>query len=287
MKSDEMEDQNTSLPEEALAINGDKFTLPPLLRRRFVIELDIPRPSFDEKALPLMEELQREGNFDLKQMKEKWEFRLEVKDKVPRPKVRLTHSPQIIRSVREGQPKTSLELFPPVDDRPARFILEQDRSDEHPTRFEDLEGEIHQWLPQVMERFEVERLGGFSLLYQNEFRRARYPEFWDVGNKMFLGKLLRLFQNEIARDGFVTPLSIEFNTMAPELPHSRVLFQLKTMNPSEQEVALSLNLEFTSLTREQRVTRDQAWAEIRKAHELLLDSFARHLTPDALEAFTP
>jgi hypothetical protein len=280
-------DDPDSQSTEAANINGDQFTRPPLLRRRFVIELDISRAAFDEKALTLMEDLQRDGDFDLKQMKERWEFRLEVKDKIPRPKVRLTHSPQIIRSARESRPKTSLELFPPVDNQAARFILEQDRSDEHPTRFEDLEAEIHQWLPRVMEHFDVERAGGFALLYENEFRRARYPEFWDVGNKMFLGKLLRLFQNEIARDGFVTPLSIEFNTMAPELPHSRVLFQLKTMNQSEQEVALSLNLEFTSLTREQRVTRDQAWAEIRKAHELLLDSFARHLSPEALKAFTP
>lgn len=279
-------DDPTPQPAEVLTINGDQFTLPPLLRRRFVIEMDISRAAFDERALALMEDLQREADFDLKLMKEKWEFRLEVKDKVPRPKVRLTHSPQIIRSVREGRPKTSVELFPPVDEQPARFILEQDRTDEHPTRFEDLEVEIHQWLPRVMERFEVERVGGFALLYQNEFRRARYPEFWDEGNKMFLGKLLRLFQNEIARDGFVTPLSIEFNTAVPELPQSRVLFQLKTMNQSDKEVALNLNLEFTSLSREQRVTKDKAWAEIRTAHGLLFDSFARHLSPEALKAFT-
>lgn len=278
-------DDSDSQSTEAANINGDQFTLPPLLRRRFVIELDISRAAFDEKALTLMEDLQRDGGFDLKQMKERWEFRLEVKDKIPRPKVRLTQSPQIIRSARETQSKTSLELFPPVNDQAARFILEQDRSDEHPTRFEDLEAEIHQWLPKVLSRFEIERVGGFALLYENEFRQNRYPEFWEGDEVLLPGTILRLFHNGYNCGTFVPPLAVEFNTEAKGITEARLHFHMKTTKPGK-DFGLDLNLEFTSLGRNQRITLDKALAEIRTAHGLLFDSFARHLSPEALQAFT-
>lgn len=281
-----MENQNPDRTEETITINGDQFTLPPLLRRRFVIELDISRSAFDERALALMEELQVDGHFDIKQMKEKWEFQLEIQNQVPRPKVRLTHSPVIIRAAQGNSPRTAMELFPPVAEQPARFILEQDRSDDHPTRFEDLEAEIHQWLPRVTERFQIEKVGGFALLYQNEFRQSRYPEFWEEEKSLVLDKLLKLFQNDYESEGFVTPLSIELNSNT-ELPHSKILFQMRTADQPGIEVGLNLNLEFTSLGRKQQVAVDQAWAEIQKAHALLFANFVRHLSPDALKAFTP
>lgn len=280
-----MDDPNPQ-PAEGVVINGDQFTLPPLLRRRFVIELDITRAAFDERALALMEELKSEGGFDVKKMKEKWEFRLEVKDKVPRPKVRLTQSPQIIRSARETKPKTSLELFPPVNDQPAWFILEQDRSDEYPTRFEDLEAEIHLWLPKVLSRFDIERVGGFALLYENEFRQNRYPEFWEGDEVLLPGTILRLFHNGYDCGTFVPPLAVEFNTEAKGMTEARLRFHMKTTKPGKG-FGLDLNLEFTSLGKDQRITLDQAWTNIRTAHGLLFDSFARHLSPEALKAFTP
>jgi hypothetical protein len=280
-----MDDSNPQ-PTEVLAINGDQFTLPPLLRRQFVIELDISRAAFDERALALMEELQVDGHFDVKKMKERWEFRLEVKNQVPRPKVRLTQSPQIIRKARESNPMTSLELFPPTEIQPARFILEQDRSDEHPTRFEDLEAEIHQWLPKVLSRFDIEKVGGFALFYQNEFRQKRYPQFWEGEEVLLPGTILRLFHNAYDCGTFVPPLAVEFNTEAEGFAEARLHFQMKTTKPGK-DFGLDLNLEFTSLGRNQRITLDQARSEIRMAHGLLFDIFVRHLSPEALKAFTP
>ena len=279
-----MDDPNPN-SNETLTINGDQFTLPPLLRRRFVVELDISRAAFDERALPLMEELQAEGRFDAKQMKEKWEFQLEIKNQVPRPKVRLTHSPMIIRKAEGNRPRTAIELFPPVGKSLARFILEQDRSDDHPTRFEDLETEIQQWLPRVMGRFQIEEVGGFALLYENEFRRSRYADFWEGEKTLLLSKLLKLFKNNYEGDGFVTPLLIELNSDT-ELPHSRILFKMRTSKQPGKELALNLNLEFTSLSRSQRVTLSQALVEVQTAHKLLFDNFVRHLSPEALKAFT-
>jgi len=280
-----MENQDPQPVEENFTINGDQFTLPPLLRRRFVIELDIPRASFDERALPLMKELLEKEHFSTTEMRQKWEFRLKIDNLVPRPKLRLTQSPAVVRNQQGSGSKTVLELFPPVDQQAARFILEQDYTDAHPTRFKDLECDIHRWLPGVMERFEVDKVGGFAILYQNEFRRSRYPEFWEEEKSLLLGKLLKLFQNDYEGDGFVTPLLIELNTNTG-LPHSKILFQMRTADEPGKEVALNLNLEFTSLGREQRVAIDSAWSELREAHALLFDNFVRHLSPEALAAFS-
>lgn len=279
-----MTNQDSSAPEAEEAVNPDDFKLPPLLRRRLVVELDIPRPVFDEKAIAIMAELQAAGEFDTKQMKEKWEFRLEITDNVPRPKLRLTHSPLLIRSARPGCPRTSLELFPAVDGRPARCIFEQDRCDEHPTRFEDLEKEVHRWLPRMMEQFHIQQVGGFSLLYMNQILPARYPEFWNEDRSLALGKVLKLFNDDYGGNGFVTPLSITLNAKAHTLPGSNLLFQVETSQEGGG-FGLNLNLECSSLGKKQRIAPEQAWADLRAAHVLLFEDFVRHFTPEARKAF--
>jgi len=276
----------TTAPSLPPTWHRDQFKKPPVVMRRFVTRLDVSRELFDEKALPLMEEIQVAGKFDRKQMKEQWDFHLELKNKAPRPKVRLTHSPVLVREASTGRPQTALELFPPVDGKPAEFILEQDRSDESGSRFEDLESECQAWLPLIMARFEVQRLGGFLLEYRNEIRRERYPVFWESEKKLILGKLLWLFQNNPGPGNFVTPFSVDFNTATSLGNASNIRFQMQTMQVGKQDFALAATLAYSSLARQENGAIEEFWSEMTAAHGLIFDNFVRQFAPGALEEFT-
>ena len=280
-----MDPNTTETPQ--IQWQRDQFKRPPIVKRRFVTRLDVPRHLFDEKAVSLVEDIQVAGKFDRKEMKQQWDFHLEVKNNTPRPKVKLTHSPVLIRNARNGHPKTVLELFPPVGEKPAEFILEQDRTDENGSRFEDLELECQKWLPFVMDRFDTKRLGGFLLEYRNAIKRERYPVFWEGEKKLLLGKLFWLFLNNQGPTNFVTPFSVEINTETGLEKTSNMRFQMKTIQqPGKQDFSLRATLTYSSLAREEKGPIGGLWPELKSAHELIFDNFVRQFAPTALEEFT-
>lgn len=219
-------------------------------------------------------------------MKAQWDFRLDLQGKAPKPKVLLTHIPLVTRNANEKSPKTVVELHPPIEGNPAQLMIEQDRTDEVVSRYEDLEREIHEWLPFVMEHFNVVRIGGFVLEYRNLIQRDRYPMFWKGEQSLELGKLLKLFQNSAGSGDFVTPFSVEFNTASPLPGPGNIRFHMEAVHQGDQELCLQVMLAYNSLARMDKRSSDDLFAELAGAHDLLFDDFVRQFSPDALEAFT-
>lgn len=265
------------------------FKAPPVVSRRFLVRLDITKEEFEQQATSLVDAIQQEGRFDQRGMKAQWDFRLEIQakaPKAPKPKVLLTHIPVVTRSQKGDCPKTMVELYPPIEAKPAQLIIEQDRTDEAASRFEDLEREIHSWLPRVLKHFGIARVGGFALEYRNLIQRDRYPMFWKGEKTMELGRLLWLFQNNAGPTNFVTPFSVEFNTASPLSGPGKVRFYMTTVPKTKHESALEVTLAYNSLIKREKQSCDDLFRELSDAHGLLFENFVRQFAPAALEAFT-
>jgi hypothetical protein len=273
-------------PTEGKAWSREQFKTPPVVMRRFATQLDVSREIFEERALALVEEIQREGKFGERLMKEHWDFRLEIQGTTPRPKVRLTHAPVLIRPAQGAEPKTSLEFFPPVDAEPAKISIEQDHNDASASRFENLDRECHAWLPRIMDRFGTTQIGGFLLEYRNEILRERYPVFWEGEKTLILGKLLWLFRQNRGPVNFVTPISVEFNSASPSRDHASIRFHMETMPKKKREFGLAVTLAYNSLGRKEKQSTDKLFDELREAHGLLFENFVRQFATEALEAFS-
>jgi hypothetical protein len=264
----------------------DAFKAPPVVSRRFLIRLDISKEDFEQHASHLMDLMQKEGNFDHRGIKAQWNFRLEIQGKAPKPKVLLTHIPVLMRSPIGNIPRTVVELYPPIEGNTAQLLIEQERTDEATSRFEDLEREIRSCLPRVLEHFRIIRVGGFALEYRNLIQRERYPIFWEGENLLMLGRLLWLFQNNAGPANFVTPFSVEFNTGGSEPGLGNVRFHMETVPTSREEFALEVILAYNSLIQKEKHGCDVLFKELDEAHGLLFENFVRQFAPDALEAFT-
>ncbi len=260
------------------------FKSPPLVRRRFLIRLDIPKAAFEEHATSLVESIEKEGRFDNRGLKEQWDFRLDMQDAPPKPRVLLTHIPMLIRSSTGDKPMTVLEFCPPIEAKPAQFVIEQERTDAAASRFADFEREIHTWLPRVTEHFGLARVGGFVLEYRNLIQRDRYPIFWEKEKTLQLGRLLSLFENGPKLGSFVTPFSLEFNAAKP---CGKTRFQTKTVpeKGKKQEFALEVALAYNSLAKKEKHDLAMAFKEVSDAHGLLFHDFVRHFSRDALQVF--
>jgi hypothetical protein len=266
--------------------NRDDFKAPPVVSRRFLIRLDITKESFEQRASSLVDVMQKAGRFDHRGMKAQWDFRLELQGKAPKPKVLLTHIPVLMRSPQGKSPKTVVELHPPIESNPAQLLIEQDRTDEAASRYEDLEREIHSWLPCVLEHFSVVRVGGFVLEYRNLIERERYPMFWEGEKTLQLGRLLWLFQHNAGPGNFVTPFSVEFNTASPLPGVGNVRFNMATVQRGKREFNLEVTLAYNSLARQERQSSDDLFKELGGVHALLFENFVRQFAPGALKAFS-
>jgi len=266
----------------------DDFKFPPVKNRRFLVRLDIHKQEFEERGNSLVDAIQQKGHFEQRGMKAQWDFRLELQfqSKAPKPKVLLTHIPVVTRNATERAPKTVVELYPPIEGKSAQLIIEQDRTDQDASRFEDLQHEIHAWLPFVMEHFSVSKVGGFVLEYRNVIERERYPLFWEGERTLQLDRLLWLFKNNSGPGNFVTPFSVEFNTASPPPNPGNVRFHMETVQNGKQEFAMQVALAYNSLAREDKHCADGLFEELIGAHGLLFENFVRQFTPEALEAFT-
>ena len=266
--------------------NRDDFKAPPVVRRRFLVRLDITKEDFEQRANSLIDAMQKDGRFDDRGIKAQWDFRLEIAGKTPKPKVLLTHIPVLMRSPQGNIPKTVVELYPPIEPNAAQLLIELDRTDEAASRYEDLEREIHTWLPAVMQHFSLIRVGGFVLEYRNLIHRERYPMFWEEEKTLQLGRLLWLFQHNAGPGNFVTPFSVEFNTASTLSGSGNVRFHMETVQKSKKEFALEVTLAYNSLARKDKQSCDDLFKELSGAHGLLFENFVRQFAPDALQAFT-
>jgi hypothetical protein len=264
----------------------DDFKTPPIKNLRFLVRLDISKQDFEQSANALVDAIQEKGHFDQRGMKAQWDFRLDLQGKAPKPKVLLTHIPLVTRNANAKGPKTVVELHPPIEGNLAQLMIEQDRTDEVVSRYEDLENEIHEWLPCVMEHFKVTRIGGFVLEYRNLIQRDRYPIFWKGEQSLEIGKLLRIFQNNVSHGNFVPPFSVEFNSASPIPGSGNIRFHMEAVHQGNHELCLEVMLAYNSLARKDKRSCVDLFAELAGAHGLLFDDFVRQFSPDALEAFT-
>lgn len=271
---------------EAKKWTPDDFTMPPVISRRFLTNLAYSRDDFEKKGPDLIDAIREEGHFDQRIMKEQWGFRLEIRDKAPRPKVVLTHIPVLVRSPQKDRPKTVLEMHPPIEGNPGQLLIEQDRTDESPSRFGDLEKECREWLPRVLQHFGMKGIGGFVLEYRNLIARERYPIFWEGDNTLELGRLLRLFQTNTDFGKYVTPFSVEFNTSTPLSGPGTIRFKMATVAQEKMDFTLGVNLSYNSLAKEEPESCEAVFRELADAHKLLFKDFVRHFSPDALSTFT-
>jgi hypothetical protein len=264
----------------------EDFKSPPVKSRHFLIQLDISKQDFEQKINSLLDAIQKQGHFDERGMKAQWDFRLELLGKTPKPKVLLTHIPMVTRSAADKKPKTVVELLPPIGDNLAQLRIQQDCEGGNASRFEDLQDEIHSWLPLVMEHFNVSRVGGFLLEYRNLIERERYPMFWEGGQTLQLGRILWLFQHNPGPGNFVTPFSVEFNSAIPQPNIGSIRFHMTTVQQSNQEFGLQVMLAYNSLARSDKRNSDDSFEELAIAHGLLFENFVRQFAQSALEVFT-
>lgn len=262
----------------------DDFTMPPVVSRHFRANLACSQEEFENKGPGLIEAIREEGRFDQRIMKEQWDFRLEIRDKVPRPKVVLTHIPVLVRSPKKDSPKTVVEVHPPIEGNPAKLLIQHDRTDEAPARFRDLEKECREWLPRVLQHFGLKGISGFELEYRNIIARERYPVFWEGENTLELGRLLRLFHTH--SDGnYVTPFSLEFHAAAPPPGPGKIRFRIATVPQEKKDFALEINLSYNSLGKRELKICESVFQELTTAHDLLFENFIRHFSPEALSTF--
>jgi hypothetical protein len=264
----------------------EDFKVPPVKSRHFLVRLEIGKQDFEQGINAFLDHIQKIGHFDDRIMKAQWDFRLDLQGKAPKPKVLLTHIPVVARSAKEKNPKTVVELHPPIEGNPAQLLIVQDSPDEGASSYEDLQREIHEWLPLVMKHFSVTRVGGFVLEYRNLIQRKRYPLFWEGEQTLQLGRLLRLFQNNTGPGNFVTPFSVDFNTASPFSSPGNIRFHMEAVRHGNQELCMQVTLAYNSLAREDRRSCENLFEELTGAHDLLFDNFVRHFSQDALEAFS-
>ncbi|MFP4166640.1 MAG: hypothetical protein ACLFUF_05675 [Opitutales bacterium] len=264
----------------------DDFTMPPVISRRFRTNLECSRDEFEKKGPDLIEAIRKEGHFDQRAMKEQWDFRLEIRDKTPRPKVLMTHIPVLVRFAKSDSPKTVVEMHPQIGENHAQLLIAQDRTDESPSRFEDLEKECKELLPRVLHHFGMKGIRGFVLEYRNLIARERYPIFWEGENTLELGRLLRLFQSHADFGKYVTPFSVEFNTATPLSGPGTIRFEMSTVPQEKKDFALGVNLSYNSLAKKDPESCDVVFQELADAHDLLFKDFVRHFSPEALSTFT-
>jgi hypothetical protein len=267
------------------------FKTPPVVSRHFLVHLGIHKEDFEQRASSLMDIIQSEGQFEQRGLNARWDFRLDLQGKAPKPKVLLTHIPVVTRGAKNQSPKTVVELYPPIEGNPAQLHISQNRTDMAAASYEDLEREVEQWLPLTMNHFDLARVGGFVLEYRNLIQRDRYPMFWEGEKTLQLGRLLWLFQNNPGPGNFVTPFSVEFNTASPLPGGGNVRFHLETnqngrQTGRKQEVALQVTLAYNSLARKEKHAWEDLIKEMSDSHRLLFENFIRQFTPTALEAFT-
>ena len=274
-------EQNPPLPDP------DVFVRSPIVHREARFSFEITQEEFDQKAPSLIAQLEKEGLFSEKKVKELWKFELELRDgKAPKPKVTMIQIPELHRT--NGMPLT-LQLSPPNEDQPASLALIQSHNDTNPTRFAHLKSECEIWAPRVFDHFGIVDASQVALGYRNEITKQRYPELWVEEDTVLLGNMMRLYaampnpKDPIFSPGFLIDFTRHYNG----LPDTTLRVRFNFEQREQGGPVASCSLIFGSGGRQLKEKGLKgAFSELAVGHEAIYAEFCCQFSEAAIDIFS-
>jgi hypothetical protein len=170
--------------------------------------------------------------------------------------------------------------------RPSRFVLHLTRDGDNIHDFEELYSEMETWIERWMEHFEVRSVRGITAEYFNQLNAAVTPQFMLADGRLLLSNAFTLFANIPGKyQGITPPYNNRIRLIVEEA--RPCYFDLRVRADDDVRAGVKIDFMVTTVGRDRTLSAKDALAEIRMAHEVLLEQFDCFFTETAKQSFIP
>jgi hypothetical protein len=170
--------------------------------------------------------------------------------------------------------------------RPDRLVFHLRWEDGVSHDFEELYAEMQAWIGKWMEHFEVPFLKGVTAEYLNRLDAKITPQFMLPDGRLKLAEAIVLFANIPGKYQTITqPFDCRVRLIVDE--KRPCYFDLRVREDNEGHTAVRVDMVVTAIGRDKAISAEDGLAEIRFAHEVMLEQFDCFFTEQAKESFIP
>jgi len=170
--------------------------------------------------------------------------------------------------------------------RPSRLVFHLCREGDNIHDFEELYAEMETWIGKWMEHFEINSLRGVTLEYFNRLNASITPQFMLPDGRLNISDAFVLFSNIPGKYVSITPpydckMRLTVDEKRP------CFFDVRVR--AEDQAIVGVRIEFATKTigLNKAISANDSLAEIRFAHDLMLEQFDCFFTEKAKESFIP
>lgn len=170
--------------------------------------------------------------------------------------------------------------------RPDRLVFHLCWEDGIAHDFEEVYGEMETWIGKWMEHFEVASLKGVTAEYLNRLNAKITPQFMLPDGRLKLSDAFVIFANIPGKYQTITqPYDCRIRLMVDEKRPCH--FDLRVRGEDEAHVGVKVDMTVNSTGRDKAISAKDGLAEIRLAHDVILEQFDCFFTNQAKESFIP
>lgn len=263
-------------------MNGKKtYKNPPIVERIIGVYTDIKPEVFEAKMPEWTVKIRNE--YPLARPIAEWSINVKHVQGIPMlqnamPKAEVIHL--FWKRHPKGQPVHGMRL------RRSRLVFHLCREDGDAHDFDELYGAMEAWIGRWMEHFEVTSLTGVTAEYLNRLNPKITPQFERPDNRLDLADAFVMFANMPGRYQTITdPYDCRVRLIVDE--NRPCHFDLRVRADDENSVGVKIDFMVTTIRRDRAISARDALAEIRLAHDVILEQFDCFFTEKAKNSFIP
>lgn len=169
--------------------------------------------------------------------------------------------------------------------RPNRLVFHLCREEGNVHDFEELYAEMEAWIGKWMEHFEVTTLKGVTAEYVNLLNAAITPQFMAEG-RLKIADAFVMFSNVPGKYGRITaPYDSRMRLIVDE--ERPCSFDLRVRAENELGAGVRIDFVTDTISQQKAISANDSLAEIRLAHDVILEQFDCLFTEKAKNSFGP
>jgi hypothetical protein len=170
--------------------------------------------------------------------------------------------------------------------RPSRLVFHLGREDDNVHDFEEVFAEMDAWIGRWMEHFEVPSLKGVTAEYFNRLNAKITPQFMTSDGHLMLSEAFILFANIPGRyHSIIPPYEGRIRLVVDE--KRPCYFDLHVGVDENVRAGVRIDFMVTTVERDRVISSKESLAELRLAHDVLLEQFDCLFTEKAKNSFLP
>jgi len=170
--------------------------------------------------------------------------------------------------------------------RPSRLVFHLCRDDDKVHDFEEVYDEMEAWSGKWMQHFEVKALKGITLEYINRLNAKTTPQFMLPDGRLQIARAFLMFANIPGRyKSLTSPYECKMRLAIDEKKPCFFDVRVTAQEGPYTDVRIDFVVNTTAVGK--AINLDEALAEIRWGHDIMLEEFGCFFTDEAKASFNP